>query len=337
MKRSFGLDLIRSIAVLFVIIVHVFLNTGFYGNRMDNNIINLFLFLRNLSFVCVPLFLLLTGYCKRKKQVDKNHYQSIIRILLVYLIISFLCIPFRIFHLKDSNLLDLLLGIFRFQTNYYSWYVEMYIGLFLLIPFFNILYQNIPDKRKKQLLILILGLLTVCPATLKDINSSINIFPSWWIMLYPILYYYIGSYIGEYQPKIKKNYLTMIILGSLFLQTMINIIQSRNGKPMVSDYYQNLFTMMISTSIFLFCYQKEIKSEKGKKLFQMISENSLGIYLFSYIYDSLFYKMIQFPYTINQNLILSILIIVPIVFLCSFLSSMIVNKIINIILKKRNS
>lgn len=36
----------------------------------------------------------------------------------------------------------------------YAWYIEMYIGLFLLTPFLNRAYQAIPTRKQKDVLLL---------------------------------------------------------------------------------------------------------------------------------------------------------------------------------------
>ena len=81
-KRVFGLDLVRTIAIIFVLLVHVLLNTEFVKTPMIGIKSFLFLGIRNLTLTCVPLFIILTGYCKSDKKVEKKHYQSLKKILI---------------------------------------------------------------------------------------------------------------------------------------------------------------------------------------------------------------------------------------------------------------
>ena len=48
--------------------------------------------------------------------------------------------------------------------NQYSWYVNMYIGLYLLIPFLNLLWNNIEDKSGHFILVVILVIMTIAPS-----------------------------------------------------------------------------------------------------------------------------------------------------------------------------
>ena len=61
-KRNVNLDLTRCAAVFSVVAVHFFLNSGFYGTPIVGGKMLLSTILRTVFMVCVPLFLLLTGY-----------------------------------------------------------------------------------------------------------------------------------------------------------------------------------------------------------------------------------------------------------------------------------
>lgn len=90
----------------------------------------------------------------------------------------------------------------------YSWYVNMYIGLYLLIPFLNRLWQVL-DKEEKILLISVLIMSTALPSIVNVFdfytdgafrNSGFStkysqIVPDWWKNSYPLTYYFIGTYL----------------------------------------------------------------------------------------------------------------------------------------------
>ena len=59
----------------------------------------------------------------------------------------------------------MILSILDFSADSYAWYIEMYIGLFLIIPFLNILWNNLNDVGRKWLIITLLGL-TALPSLL---------------------------------------------------------------------------------------------------------------------------------------------------------------------------
>jgi len=48
----------------------------------------------------------------------------------------------------------------------YSWYVNMYIGCFLLIPFLNLLWNSLSSQESRRILVIVLLVLTALPSVL---------------------------------------------------------------------------------------------------------------------------------------------------------------------------
>ncbi|MBR1984895.1 MAG: acyltransferase family protein [Clostridia bacterium] len=98
-----GLDLIRIIAMFFVILVH---STSFYGFKEIG--INSFpTFLagvgRYLSFTCIPLFLILTSYLNYSKQPSKKYYIKITKFLIEFILCGIAVTIFNKLYLKDTT------------------------------------------------------------------------------------------------------------------------------------------------------------------------------------------------------------------------------------------
>ena len=104
--------------------------------------------------ISVPLFLLLTGYLMRKKELSKKYYSGIKKTLSIYILASLACLIYKVLFLNmNYSLFGIIKDILGFSLAKYSWYIEMYIGLFLLIPFLNLIYNNLKTKKEKQTLI----------------------------------------------------------------------------------------------------------------------------------------------------------------------------------------
>ena len=76
----------------------------------------------------------------------------------IYLLASLACAIYKIvnFGYKPTWMIW---GVFDYTTANYAWYIEMYIGLFLLIPFLNLAYNNLPSRKSKLvLLVTLIGL-----------------------------------------------------------------------------------------------------------------------------------------------------------------------------------
>ena len=74
-KRA-DLDLIRCFAIIFVISVHGLSYVGFY--ELSNPSITLFVchLIRVIVIICVPLFLILTGYLSAEKEYILSEYSA---------------------------------------------------------------------------------------------------------------------------------------------------------------------------------------------------------------------------------------------------------------------
>ena len=153
-SRNLNLDIIRSAAIIFVLAVHFYDSSGFPAETMAGAVDFAMLCGWFITHSCVPMFLMLSGWLCRKKELSAKYYLGLIRILLIYLICSVACLLFRAFYMHEQLGLRYTFGsIVNFYACGYAWYVMLYFGLFLLIPFLNIINNSLDSKRKKLVLI----------------------------------------------------------------------------------------------------------------------------------------------------------------------------------------
>ena len=159
-ERNINIDLIKCIAVFSVISVHFFLNNGFYKEIIIGKNMYLFSIMRTLFMVCVPLFIITTGYLMKNKTLSKKYYLGIKRVILTYILSTLSILAYKILYLHEAyTIKSIIRNIIEFNVGY-CWYINMYIGLFLLIPFINLIYNNLKTKRHKKILLITMLLLT---------------------------------------------------------------------------------------------------------------------------------------------------------------------------------
>lgn len=337
-NRNINLDIIRCVAIFSVISVHFFLNSEFYTIPIEGKKLYLGTTMRTAFMICVPLFLILTGYLMNQKQLSKNYYRGIKKTIIIYLLTTICILIYITFGLKmKMSLIDAVLNIISFQQ--YSWYVEMYIGLFLLIPFLNLIYNNLLGRREKRILILTLLILTTFPSIFNTFNFSTldwwrqpslsieyyHIIPSWWTSIYPLTYYFIGAYIHEYKDNLnlslKSNFICLIL--SIFASGTYCYWRSYKA-PFIwgawSDWggFEN-----VTNSVLIFIFLLRIKTDTlplfVKKVIITISEVSFGMYIVSWIFDNYSYPKLISLITIIADRIPYYVVIVPFNFIFSFL------------------
>ncbi len=345
-KRSPAADLIRILAFISVVSVHFFLNNGYYSQTVVGKRMFIMTIMRSFFIICVPLFITLSGYLLKKKKLEKSYYKRISKIIITYILASLLCVFYSIVFLKqDLNIKNIISSILNFSAAPYSWYIEMYLGLFLLIPFLNIVYNAMPSQKSKIWLILTFVILTSLPSVLNiyDLssfnwltlpslsNKMYKIFPNWWQGIYPITYYYIGCYLSEYGLKIKKSInLVIVVLLTVFSGSFC-YWRSYKTTFIWGDWsaYQSLFNVVLTFFVFALIINLSFDRfpDKLAKFIQKISELCLGGYLVSWIFDKALYPILLERVPEVTARLEYYIIIVPIVVILSLLTSYVLSKI----------
>ncbi|WP_042462555.1 acyltransferase [Neobacillus dielmonensis] len=332
-NRKTGIDLVKVFATFFVVSVHFFLNTEFYSTPLIGKNMDVQVFARMSFLICVPLFLIITGYLQLEKKPTKQYFKKIIPILIIYLFYSIIAIMVRKYYFKEhKTAIEWLAMVLNFNANNYSWYINMFIGLFLLSPYINILYKNIATKKQKVVLILVFLFITGVPTFFNLKAREVLFFPDFWVGIYPLTYYLIGSFIREYQVKVNKLTGAVALLLITLLETFIEVHYANGGNfTGAAGYYSSLVVVIHATIFFLLFYDINIKVNFIAKILSLISILSLDIYLASNITDKFVYQYVFTNVFKSQPQV--IYYAVPIVFSTfglSFLVSLIRHKLIKV-------
>lgn len=394
-RRNSTLDVIRIVGLFSVVGVHFFLHTGFYsqpytGEGPIESIIKaisegdpdyltsawmfLMYMLRTLFNVCVPLFIILTGYLMSKKTLSRKYYSGIRKTLIIFVLASVVHFFFKGF--RDDQLVkaavqaggieevfkafsesgslgfkNFILGIFDYRHANYSWYIEMYIGLFLIIPFLNLGYNHLKSRRQKQVLVLSFVFISILPSLFNIFNFDTaawwldprssdtfqKFLPAFWMGIYPITYYYIGMYLREFGLRPKTKSLFGIFGVSLLLFTLFNIFRS-GGKGFVTGAYNYWYGFIPCVlSVVLFELLRRINSqnwsEKVKFCLWKVSDLVVGAFLMSFVSDMLVYDFFKSKVTTFSERMPFIFVVVPVSFLLALVFSLVLDLLYRGIMK----
>lgn len=340
-KRNPALDVIRTFALFCVISVHYFLHSGFYHVPVLGVRMLVMVFARQFFMICVPLFIMLTGYLMNGKELSKRYYLGLVKTVAIYVLASIACLLFKVI-CQDAGYgaKVFLLKTLDFTGANYSWYIEMYIGLFLLIPFLNLAYHGLKTKREKQWLIATLLLLSSAPALLNTFSfqslswwahptSSFEyqkLIPAWWTGIYPIMYYFIGAYLKEYGLSLHKKARLPLLAVALLVNGLYSIYRSY-GLPFVWGTWASYHSpLVVAVSVLVFQVLLDIpwfrrSSASGKKRMKTISDCVLGAYLLSFILDDSLYPKLKLQIDGFAYRFEFYFLIVPFIFVCSLCGS----------------
>lgn len=335
--RICGLDLVRVVAIFFVIAGHFFsINTPYDTSLVDSFSMVVQGALKSVFGTAVPLFMMLTGYLNIHKTPTKRYYKGMARVLVSYLIFSIVTILFRTYYFgEEQDLIQWVLAILNFSAIPYAWYIEMWIGLALLTPFLNYLWHAVPNMREKLLLI---GSLFVMTALPNFLNRYVEVFPDYFARAcYPLMFYFMGSFIRQYQLKMNV-WLGLIIILPISLINPIVTILLYGGESIpvqVAGGAGGVFRTWIAVAIFLMLYRCDISVKPIKHWVAHCSMVSLEMYLCCWMFDQLYYPWFKERFYESQAQFLPwFLVIVPLVFFSSYLVAAIYNSIARCVIRR---
>lgn len=292
-NRDSGIELLRIIAMLMVIGVHIFLYGGYFERACEyGGIIELSArFLKLFFRPAVNIFVIITGYFMARSAFNlKKSYK---RLLSLYGTVYFYSIMMGMifftgkpyFETSHSDLFVLLRMFFPITSQ--EWYfLTDYFLLCLFSPFVNIVLQKLNKKEYIILIVISSFLMTVwqfiinlAPFLMQDCNYGYeglidgkNVFSFLYI-------YMLGGYIGMYAKERKRpNFIYLVIV---ILCAVINcVIWVWCGE--VLDYssvaisYANPFVVLAAVCFLMFF--KDIHFHN--RVVNTLGSTTIGIYAF---------------------------------------------------------
>lgn len=319
-KRNISLDVIRCIALYFVVSIHFFLHSGFYGSIIVGSRMYLFTLIRTASMTCVPLFLMLSGYLLKNKTSCRQYYGKLIKTIALYFLASACCYLYE--YRLSGTPLTFLLRTLSYSASHYAWYMNMYLGLFLLIPYLNILYNGLSNQRNRQGLIITLLIMTAFTGIVNcfvpapnggfQFSSEVSqyqiILPDWWHKLYPLTYYFIGAYLRDHPLKLSKKVNALVLILVILGNSTYNYCISY-GQEFLQGSWQDWGSIwnVLQSALLFNLLAKTNFSRLPKKITPVlfkISDLSLSAFLVSWIFDDLLYPiLIQYQPSIAYRLL----------------------------------
>jgi hypothetical protein rflaF_13462 len=310
-----GIDIIKILAAFFVVSIHFFLYSGFYYTPIQSKEYIAPIAMRWLVYTCVPLFMIATGYLMKNKKFSGKYYLGLIKIIVIYLVVSIPCM------IKDKEVFNkeftpwtVVKGFFEFTNAQYSWYVNFYIALFLLIPFLNLAFNGLENKKQRLALVITITMLSIVARSFFigfNRETQIKPIPDYFSALWPLAYYYVGAFIREY--PIKKKVLGKLIVFAILVADMIFITMStynqtisntfdadpNNHYRFLSYHFNDYGTYPIfiaAVCIFLLLCDIKTTNKVVKFVLRQLGNTTLALYLISYVFDRKVYADLSTKY-----------------------------------------
>lgn len=300
-ERYSNLELLRIIAMLFVIIVH-------YNNKADGKAFfyteamplhyQILLCFEMLAICSVNIFVMISGYF-----LCTSSQVRITKIIRLYIdVVFFSVFRYVLYCILGDTTFTLIDFLRRFIP--LSWYVAVYSGLYLISPYLNQILLNRSRSQFHLLLLVFFFVLSIWPSGIELLSkfggfspNSLNPISSHgsgdgYTLVNFILLYFFGAYfrLHENQNKSFKQviYALLVYIGCVALNTVYaNIFFGR------ATSYCNPLVIIQTISIFVAFQNISIRS----KLINNIAKCSFGVYLM----HSFFFQYIHIEHQVTGN------------------------------------
>ncbi|SFE23757.1 Acyltransferase family protein [Peptostreptococcaceae bacterium pGA-8] len=244
-KRYYGVDLLRCISMILVVILHTLGAGGVLDATAQGTMtFSVVWLLEIIAYPAVNIFAMISGFVGYSDEVYKFKYSNCISLwirIVFYGIISTVVIYFVNSELVSTG--DFFRVFFPITTRAY-WYYTAYVVLVVLIPAINFVLRSLDKKVLFSLLILIF-LLSILETTTKQFALSGGYGFTWLALLYVL-----GAIIKKCKlhEKIKLGYALTALLMSILI-TWIWLLYGREISLFNWEIDKELFISYVSPTV----------------------------------------------------------------------------------------
>lgn len=191
--RNSNLELLRIIAMFFIVATHYVNNSGLLDAILKDpaSVNSVFLLIFGmLGKTCINCFVLITGYFMCKSNITMQKFIKLFAEIMFYRIVIYLIFLFTGYEtFSAKKLIDAIIPVSSIQQNF----TGCFLVFWLTIPFLNTLIKNL-DRRMHLLLLGVCGFTYVLMGTVHRVSMN---YVSWFIVLY-----FMASFIRIYDIEI---------------------------------------------------------------------------------------------------------------------------------------
>lgn len=299
-KRLAWVDLIRFLAIFFVVFIHSQLT----ANYNPENWLQLIPYVT--AQTCVGLFVLISGamLLGKKESVKDFFMKRSVKVLLPWIAWTLIYMTWNYFYLdyRVSSFTDLL-KFFRITFMTQLWFLPMIFTLYLLTPFLRSLVRTVP--RVLPYLFIMVWFIFVCLLPLSNPSVSYPI----WVQF--VGYYVAGYYLLQLKPSRRVVWASGIIAVTSLAATII----------LGSQFYSQISPTIIVLSCSLFVVIRGLLegldvNRSVRNIVVFLGKVSFGVYLAHLIILQLFRSYMNIPSS-EQNFLIPTLITTIVVFALS--------------------
>ncbi|MEE1076763.1 MAG: acyltransferase family protein [Acutalibacteraceae bacterium] len=299
-ERTIYFDLLRIIATVFVIGIHVNSKGWYYSDvaTIDWNIYNVF---ASIPRCAVAIFCMISGALfldlDKKIEIKSLYRKNILRVCTAFLFWSSVYAVLTAFTESNWNIGDIINNIIN--GHYHMWFLFMIVGFYIMVP---IIRKIVEDRNVAKYFIILSVIITfvILPFfSFFGFSKGTKILDNFYfdMLLGYTPYFIIGYYLHKYDVSKFMQRVIYVLGGLAFVFTTIAtaVLSNIKGEPN-TVLYELLTLNILFESLALFLMGKYIFSKikftpKSIKFINILSRDTFGIYLSHVLVIEILYKL----------------------------------------------
>lgn len=281
--RAANLDLLRMLSMALIVMIHTFSHGGVRDAATNCDSITLFYIriMYMLCMVCVNVYVMLSGY------FSVNSKFSLHKLVVLWIEIVFYSVAIRgvfvILGKEPVSAVSLLSCFFPILTGRY-WFLSKYFGLYLLMPFLNLLIRSM-NKRQHGILNIMLAVLLPLLSSAKPFVADMTYGGGYGLPWFCMLYLAAAWFRLYYSPD-KKPYKGLLVYVTIpailaFIYVLAKKLDIGKVATLVSNWerYDSFPVYIMTVCLFVAFLNITINNVKVSRFITGVAPLTLGVYL----------------------------------------------------------
>lgn len=291
------IEVLRIIACFLVIVNHT--NSEIFLYSAPSLKWNLSLTYFFISKMAVPIFVMISGYTMLGKQDDyKKSMKRVIRMVITLVLFSVVVYTYQCMNggYAVFSIVECLKMMIQYPLTVAYWYLYMYIGLLIMMPFLQKLVSLLSKRDCEIFIVISLVVNGICPI-LEHVWPNVAytrlvdlaVFDSYIAMLM------LGHYMKKYVTFSKKKVAAAVVVFVISL--LFNVIMTKREYALYGPanflFFDNIafLPIMLEAISFFYIVMNIPWGEKLGKVIKVVGGCTFGIYLLSDIFIDKFHAV----------------------------------------------
>ena len=283
MKRNYGIDFLRIIAMIMVTVLHILGQGGVLSNAEPCSLKYWIVWFMEISCYCaVNCYALISGYGMSQASYK---FSRILKLWLHTVFYTGLGVIVFLFFMPEAvGKRTIVYAIFPI-TNAQYWYISAYFGVLILAPLLNTVINHTEKRVFGATLAAAFAAFCMLPVVFQKNPYQLN---EGYSLIWLCILYLAGGYMRKYDVvnKIKTSHAWITVLAMLAITFLTKFVleQFFEGIPFLYSRrnafisYDSPTMVLIAVGLLVICSKVHF-TESSIKVIRLISPAALGVYL----------------------------------------------------------